>query len=208
MRIFWVGETTRQTCGAVLSKVPRLLQSVVAGLQAPGASEKRPATNDERCTQQKHMGNMNKFISIYDIWPCNWMPKYLNHYPLQCTEALCFSCFSRCSHHFDWLKAGLDGSRIYIKPSNQLVFASIATEPSGDCKEPLSFDLFSNWKQLWPNGIIFHQPRFPWNSRGFPLQFTGTRVNFVISFDQVSTSPSRLEYWESGAINPSRCLER
>ena len=25
--------------------------------------------------------------------------------------------------------------------------------------------------QIWPNGIIFHQPRFPWNFRGFPLQF-------------------------------------
>ena len=24
------------------------------------------------------------------------------------------------------------------------------------------------WR-FWPNGIIFHQPRFPWNSRGFPL---------------------------------------
>ena len=22
---------------------------------------------------------------------------------------------------------------------------------------------------IWPNGIIFHQPRFPWNFRGFPL---------------------------------------
>ena len=21
---------------------------------------------------------------------------------------------------------------------------------------------------IWPNGIIFQQPRFPWNSRGFP----------------------------------------
>ena len=25
---------------------------------------------------------------------------------------------------------------------------------------------------IWSNGIIFHQPRFPWNSRGFPLLFT------------------------------------
>ncbi len=23
--------------------------------------------------------------------------------------------------------------------------------------------------QNWPNGIIYHQPRFPWNSRGFPF---------------------------------------
>ena len=89
---------------------------------------------------------------------------------------------------------------VHIKPSNH----SIATEPSGDCKEPLSFDLFSNWKQLQSQMVhnISPLPRFPWNSRGFPLQFTGTRVNFVISFD-VSTSPSRLEYWESGATNQS-----
>ena len=24
-------------------------------------------------------------------------------------------------------------------------------------------------QMIWPNGIIFHQPRFPWNFRGFPL---------------------------------------
>ena len=27
-------------------------------------------------------------------------------------------------------------------------------------------------KGIWPNGIIFHQPGFSWNSRGFPLLFT------------------------------------
>ncbi len=61
---------------------------------------------------------------------------------------------------------------------------------------------------IWPNGIIFHQPRFPWNSRGFPLlnHHGGYRLKqALIDIDVSDACGAKVGFWEA-LINEKKVI--